>query len=232
MRRGLFPFLLTVALLAAAAPAGASHIPPKFYSLGVPAQDTVPERNRLYATLGGVGNGTQLGDPVIPATRNGGTYNPRSDWMPIDPRYPNLPEEVVTGSTGDCKLLPVPHCGFSGGQGDTRGARAKLVSRWSGKCLTVSGLVRAGAPINQQTCRPSDPKQTWYLSVHISDGKFTVAPVYWYQAGNLYCLGPANRLPGRQLELHRRLRYTETCPHWVIKHRITGNWRTPFVRPF
>jgi hypothetical protein len=213
--------------LAVAAPASALT-PPRFYTLMVPARDDTPQNVRVYATLGGVGNGNRLGDPVILTTRAG--LNPRQEWLPIDPRYPNLPEEVITGGADfDCDFAPF--CDFEG-QSPVAGARVKLVSRYSGKCLTISGVVAHGAPITQQTCRTSDPKQSWQMTLRVKHPLSNVTPVFWYREGELRCLGPAARSAGRELTIHRRLKTTDVCPHWVVQHAVTGFWRRPFTNPF
>lgn len=216
--------------LTAAPSAGANHVPPRYYTLQIPARDDTPQNVRLYATLGGVGNGNRIGDPVLLATRAG--LNARQEWLAIDPRYPNLPEEVVRGGTGwDCWLIIcVP--GFEGRPGNLRGARVKLVSRYSGKCLSISGVVAEGADIVQRSCRETDPKQVWHFLVDVRRGYAAVEPVYWYRYGELRCLGRGAGRAGRQLTVHRRIRSSEPCPHWVIRHAVTGSWRRPFTNPF
>ena len=216
--------------LVAAPSAGANHVPPRYYTLQIPARDDTPQNVRLYATLGGVGNGNRLGDPVILATRAG--LNPKQEWLIIDPRYPNLPEEVVTGGTGwDC-WIPICGARFQGQPGNLRGGRSKLVSRYSGKCLTISGVVADGAEITQRTCRETDPKQIWWILVDVRRNYSTVGPVHWYRSGELRCLGQGSRRAGRQLTVHRRRTSSEPCPHWVVRHAVTGFWRRPFTNPF
>ncbi len=216
--------------LVAAPSAGANHVPPRYYTLQIPARDDAPPNTRLYATLGGVGNGNRIGDPVILATRSG--LNARQEWLLIDPKYPNLPEEVVRGGTGwDCWLIIcVP--GFEGKPGNTRSSRAKLVSRYSGKCLSIAGTVSAGADIVQRTCRETDPKQVWWITVDIRRTHTVVTPIHWYRYGELRCLGHGPRRAGRQLTVHRRLRSSEPCPHWVVHHAVSASWRRPFTNPF
>lgn len=216
--------------LVAAPSAGANHVPPRYYTFQIPAQDDTPENTRLYATLGGVGNGNRIGDPVILATRAG--LNARQEWLAIHPKYPNLPEEVVRGSTGWRCWLIICVPGFEGRPDNRAGARVKLVSRYSGKCLSIEGVVGEGAEIVQRGCRENDPKQVWYFVVDVRRGYSQVSPVYWYREGELRCLGHGPRRAGRQLTVHRRRTSSDPCPHWVVRHAVSGSWRRPFSNPF
>jgi len=209
--------------------AGANHVRPRYYTLQIPARDDAPQNVRLYATLGGVGNGNRIGDPVLLATRAG--LNPKQEWLLVDHRYPNLPEEVVTNGTGwDCWI---PICGpqFQG-RSNVSGGRSKLVSRYSGKCLSISGTVAHGADIVQRTYRETDSKQVWWILVDVRRNLSLVTPVHWYRSGELRCLGQGPGRAGRQLTVYRRQRSSEPCPHWVVGHAVTGFWRRPFTNPF
>lgn len=225
--------VLTIALtsaLATAMSAGA-HSTRLYYTLGVPAQDTVPQSQRLYAGLGGVGNGNRLGDPVVLATRAG--VNPRQEWWMAPSTYPGYQGDVTGGHGIRWECFPFGRCFEGRDPHPTQKLRGKLVNRYSGKCLAVEGggVVAHNNAVIQWTCERDARDQIWTVVVPkpLSPTKmYVVAPQPF--ANSHTCLGPSQRTAGTTVRIFGS---PDICPHWMLQPTLRDH-RYPqrFVNPF
>lgn len=254
-RRLLVAAGLSLLVLGAAAPAWAAPPPLApgtnfrlYRTLEFPAASSTPAHLRQYATLGGIGNGNRLGDPLHTASRAGAGPDPISRGLRAKQEwwfaYPKYPDNTITGGSGigaaladlyrNCfhyYVLP-GGCRFDGPPAGTT-VPSKIVSRYSGKCLGISGASVHDAPIVQETCTPGAQDQIW---------KFYISGTREYSAYESYlailrpqsnpssCLGPQRTTHGYPLRLIAVIGY---CPPWTLRPAVRDYRMYPqFVNEF
>jgi hypothetical protein len=245
-RRSLGAALLLLLALGAASPAAAAPPPLApgtnfrlYRAVEFPAASTAPASLRQFATLAGIGNGNRIGDPVQSVSRAG--INPRQEWWFA---YPKYPDNTITGGSGigtalaqlyrDCfHYYVIPGgCRFDGPPA-TVTVSSKIVSRYSGKCLGISGASVSDAPIVQETCVPGATDQIWSFTIP-GGREFSSTEVYFAklrpQSRPTACLGPQRLTHGKPLTLITVIGY---CPPWALRPAVRDYRTYPaFVNPF
>lgn len=224
---GIVLAVLVMSALFVATPASA-HNTRQYWTLGVPAQDNVPQSQRLYASLPTTGTPNRNGDPVrLVAGRNPRFDTSRQDWWFAEPTYPYVDNTIRGGSPHlaaigdlweDCfDYVVIPTgCKFEGQSGIYK-VRVKLVNRYSGKCLAVQGggAVAHNYPIIQWTCERNAHDQMWTYVLNNDAERRQQTHIEELQpfANSHTCLGPQQRTAATQLRVFGG---PGICPHWVL----------------